>query len=203
MLKNEIINAKNAKIKIPLIERIIVCGVSKKQLTDIKISILNNEELLIEHLSNLSIDILEEYSSSLINIDKNSKSSYILNIPNYSIPFGLSPEIIKNKTNTKYESDKKIISFSLVQDTKLKHCSSLSFYENYKINTKDVLIKKSITLVSSKDYYETQKQILEYIYKIIYNYYSNQTKIKILIYFRKLFMKIIFLVKKYLYKSIP
>ena len=176
MLKNEIINAKNAKIKIPLIERIIVCGVSKKQLTDIKISILNNEELLIEHLSNLSIDILEEYSSSLINIDKNSKSSYILNIPKYSIPFGLSPEIIKNKTNTKYESDKKIISFSLVQDTKLKHCSSLSFYENYKINTKDVLIKKSITLVSSKDYYETQKQILEYIYKIIYNYYSNKNK---------------------------
>ena len=176
MLKNEIINAKNAKIKIPLIERIIVCGVSKKQLSDIKISILNNEELLIEHLSNLSIDILEEYSSSLINIDKNSKSSYILNIPKYSIPFGLSPEIIKNKTNTKYESDKKIISFSLVQDTKLKHCSSLSFYENYKINTKDVLIKKSITLVSSKDYYETQKQILEYIYKIIYNYYSNKNK---------------------------
>ena len=176
MLKNGIINVKNAKIKIPLIERIIVCGVSKKQLSDIKISILNNEELLIEHLSNLSIDILEEYSSSLINIDKNSKSSYILNIPKYSIPFGLSPEIIKNKTNTKYESDKKIISFSLVQDTKLKHCSSLSFYENYKINTKDVLIKKSITLVSSKDYYETQKQILEYIYKIIYNYYSNKNK---------------------------
>ena len=176
MLKNEIINVKNAKIKIPLIERIIVCGVAKKQLSDIKISILNNEELLIEHLSNLSIDILEEYSSSLINIDKNSKSSYILNIPKYSIPFGLSPEIIKNKTNTKYESDKKIISFSLVQDTKLKHCSSLSFYENYKINTKDVLIKKSITLVSSKDYYETQKQILEYIYKIIYNYYSNKNK---------------------------
>ena len=177
MLKNDNNYVKNHKLKIPLIERIIICGISKTQLSEISPSLLSNEEQLIEALSNLPITILEEYNSSMIKDDNNNKdNSYILNIPKYSIPIGLSPKIIKNKTNTKYESDKKIISFSLVQDTKLKHCSSLSFYENYKLKTKDILIKKSITLVSSKDYYATQKQILENIYKIISNYFLYKNK---------------------------
>ena len=172
MQKNENSNNKNHKIKIPLIERIIVCGISKKKLNEIKQPILSNEDLLIDTLSNLNIEILEEYDSSMIK--KDISNSYINNIPKYSIPFGLSPKIIKNKTNYTYESDKKIISFSLVENTKLKHCSSLSFYENYKLSSKDILIKKSITLISAKDYYETQKKLLEYIYKIIINYYSNK-----------------------------
>ena len=177
MLKNDNNYVKNHKLKIPLIERIIICGISKTQLSEISPSLLSNEEQLIEALSNLPITILEEYNSSMIKDDNNNKdNSYILNIPKYSIPIGLSPKIIKNKTNTKYESDKKIISFSLVQDTKLKHCSSLSFYENYKLKTKDILIKKSITLVSSKDYYATQKQILDNIYKIISNYFLYKNK---------------------------
>ena len=170
MQKNENSTNKNHKIKIPLIERIIVCGISKKKLNEIKQPILSNEELLIETLSNINIEILEEYDSSMIK--KDMSYSYINNIPKYSIPFGLSPKIIKNKSNNIYDTDKKIISFSLVENTKLKHCSSLSFYDNYKINTKDILIKKSITLVSAKDYYDTQKKILEYIYKILINYYS-------------------------------
>ena len=172
MQKNENSLIKNHKIKIPLIERIIICGISKKKLNEIKQPILSNEELLIESLSNLNIEILEEYNSFMLK--KDILNSYIMNIPKYSIPFGLSPKIIKNKTNTIYEGDKKIVTFSLVENTKLKHCSSLSFYENYKLSTKDILIKKSITLVSSKDYYDTQKKILEYIYKIILNYYSNK-----------------------------
>ena len=172
MQKNENSLIKNHKIKIPLIERIIVCGISKKKLNEIKQPILSNEELLIESLSNLNIEILEEYNSFMLK--KDLLNSYIMNIPKYSIPFGLSPKIIKNKTNIIYEGDKKIVTFSLVENTKLKHCSSLSFYENYKLSTKDILIKKSITLVSSKDYYDTQKKILEYIYKIILNYYSNK-----------------------------
>ena len=170
MQKNENSTNKNHKIKIPLIERIIVCGISKKKLNEIKQPILSNEELLIEALSNINIEILEEYDSSMIK--KDISNTYINNIPKYSIPFGLSPKIIKNKSNNIYDTDKKIISFSLVENTKLKHCSSLSFYDNYKINTKDILIKKSITLVSAKDYYDTQKKILEYIYKILINYYS-------------------------------
>ena len=170
MQKNENSTNKNHKIKIPLIERIIVCGISKKKLNEIKQPILSNEELLIETLSNINIEILEEYDSSMIK--KDMSYSYINNIPKYSIPFGLSPKIIKNKSNNIYDTDKKIISFSLVENTKLKHCSSLSFYDNYKINTKDILIKKSITLVSAKDYYDTQKKILEYIYKILINHYS-------------------------------
>ena len=170
MQKNENSTNKNHKIKIPLIERIIVCGISKKKLNEIKQPILSNEELLIETLSNINIEILEEYDSSMIK--KDISNTYINNIPKYSIPFGLSPKIIKNKSNNIYDTDKKIISFSLVENTKLKHCSSLSFYDNYKINTKDILIKKSITLVSAKDYYDTQKKILEYIYKILINYYS-------------------------------
>ena len=170
MQKNENSTNKNHKIKIPLIERIIVCGISKKKLNEIKQPILSNEELLIETLSNINIEILEEYDSSMIK--KDISNTYINNIPKYSIPFGLSPKIIKNKSNNIYDPDKKIISFSLVENTKLKHCSSLSFYDNYKINTKDILIKKSITLVSAKDYYDTQKKILEYIYKILINYYS-------------------------------
>ena len=170
MQKNENSTNKNHKIKIPLIERIIVCGISKKKLNEIKQPILSNEELLIETLSNINIEILEEYDSSMIK--KDISNTYINNIPKYSIPFGLSPKIIKNKSNNIYDADKKIISFSLVENTKLKHCSSLSFYDNYKINTKDILIKKSITLVSAKDYYDTQKKILEYIYKILINYYS-------------------------------
>ena len=170
MQKNENSTNKNHKIKIPLIERIIVCGISKKKLNEIKQPILSNEELLIETLSNINIEILEEYDSSMIK--KDISNTYINNIPKYSIPFGLSPKIIKNKSNNIYDPEKKIISFSLVENTKLKHCSSLSFYDNYKINTKDILIKKSITLVSAKDYYDTQKKILEYIYKILINYYS-------------------------------
>ena len=170
MQKNENSTNKNHKIKIPLIERIIVCGISKKKLNEIKQPILSNEELLIETLSNINIEILEEYDSSMIK--KDISNTYINNIRKYSIPFGLSPKIIKNKSNNIYDTDKKIISFSLVENTKLKHCSSLSFYDNYKINTKDILIKKSITLVSAKDYYDTQKKILEYIYKILINYYS-------------------------------
>ena len=170
MQKNENSTNKNHKIKIPLIERIIVCGISKKKLNEIKQPILSNEELLIETLSNINIEILEDYDSSMIK--KDISNTYINNIPKYSIPFGLSPKIIKNKSNNTYDTDKKIISFSLVENTKLKHCSSLSFYDNYKINTKDILIKKSITLVSAKDYYDTQKKILEYIYKILINHYS-------------------------------
>ena len=178
MQKNENSTNKNHKIKIPLIERIIVCGISKKKLNEIKQPILSNEELLIETLSNINIEILEEYDSSMIK--KDISNTYINNIPKYSIPFGLSPKIIKNKSNNIYDTDKKIISFSLVENTKLKHCSSLSFYDNYKINTKDILIKKSITLVSAKDYYDTQKKILEYIYKILINYYSyKNTNLKL------------------------
>jgi hypothetical protein len=140
MQKNENSTNKNHKIKIPLIERIIVCGISKKKLNEIKQPILSNEDLLIETLSNLNIEILEEYDSCMIK--KDISNTYINNIPKYSIPFGLSPKIIKNKSNNIYDTDKKIISFSLVENTKLKHCSSLSFYDNYKINTKDILIKK-------------------------------------------------------------
>jgi len=59
MQKNENFNSKNNKVKIPLIERIIICGVSKKDLNDIEKSILNDEKLLIDSLSNLAIGILE------------------------------------------------------------------------------------------------------------------------------------------------
>ena len=171
MLKNENMNIKNTKIKIPLIERIVICGIQKKQLNEIKTILLNNDELLLEFLSNLNMVILEEYTSSLIK--SNDDNSYIKNIPKYSIPLGLNPKIIKNKLNTKYESDKKIISFSLVQDTKLKHCTSLSFYDIYKLsNNKEILLKKSITLISSKEYYNIHKTFLEYIYNIIINFYS-------------------------------
>ena len=131
-----------------------------------------NEETLIESLSNLNVEILEEYKSSLL---KEENYSYILNIPKYSIPFGLSPIIIKFK-NYNYEGDKKIISFSLVNNTKLKHCSSLSFYDYYSHNNKDFILKKSITLISSKEYYGTHKDILNNIYKIITNYYVYKNK---------------------------
>ena len=163
-------NIKNAKIKIPLIERIIVCGVSLKEIQTVSELSTTNEELIIDSLSNLNAQILEEYNSSFL---KEEDCSFIVNIPKYSIPFGLSPKILKTKN---YEGDKKIISFSLVNSTKLKHCSSLSFYENYFYNDKYILMKKSITLVSSKDYYGTQKEILDNIYKIISNFYIYKNK---------------------------
>ena len=78
MQKNENSTNKNHKIKIPLIERIIVCGISKKKLNEIKQPILSNEELLIETLSNINIEILEEYDSSMIK--KDISNSYINNI---------------------------------------------------------------------------------------------------------------------------
>ena len=132
MSNNE--NEKNSKLKIPLIERIIVCGINLKDLKNIPVLLnsTSNEESIIESLSNLNIHILEEYKSSLL---KEEDCSFISNIPKYSIPFGLSPKLIKHK-NYNYEGDKKIISFSLVNDTKLKHCSSLSFYEKYSHNNK-------------------------------------------------------------------
>ena len=172
MSKDEI--EKNPKIKIPLIERIIICGVSMKDIQNLpELSNSNiNEETLIESLSNLNVEILEEYKSSLL---KEENYSYISNIPKYSIPFGLSPIIIKSK-NYNYEGDKKIISFSLVNNTKLKHCSSLSFYDYYSHNNKDFILKKSITLISSKEYYGTHKDILNNIYKIITNYYVYKNK---------------------------
>ena len=163
-------NEKNPKKIIPLIERIIVCGISIKEIQTISELTTTNEELIIESLSNLNVEILEEYKSSFL---KEEDSSFISNIPKYSIPFGLSPKLVKTKY---YEGDKKIISFSLVNNTKLKHCSSLSFYENYFCNNKYFILKKSITLISSKDYYGTQKEILENIYKIISNYYIYKNK---------------------------
>ena len=178
MLKNENTNIKNNKNKIPLIERIVICGISKKELQNIQIP-SNNEELLIESISNLNLEILEEYKSSFLKEDttnnNKNKTSYVFNIQKYSIPFGISPKIIKSK-NSKIELDKKIISFSLVENTKLKHCSSLSFYDNYKYGSKDLIIKKSITLISSKDYYSTHKKILENIFKIISNFYLYKNK---------------------------
>ena len=183
MSKNE--NEKNSKIRIPLIERIIVCGISLKDMQSLP-ELLNsttNEELIIDSLSNLNVQILEEYKSSML---KEENSSFISNIPKYSIPFGLSPKIIKNK-NHNYDGDKKIITFSLVNNTKLKHCSSLSFYENYSYNNKDFRLKKSITLISSKDYYGTHKSILENIFKIISNYYIYKNKNQNLI--RKVYME--------------
>ena len=183
MSKNE--NLKNPKIKIPLIERIIVCGVSMNSIQNLQ-ELSNpvcNEELMIESLSNLNIEILEEYKSSLL---KEESCSFISNIPKYSIPFGLSPKIIKVKNNN-YDGDKKIITFSLVNNTKLKHCSSLSFYENYSHNNKDFLLKKSITLISSKDYYGTHRDILENLYKIISNYFIYKNKNQNLI--RKIYIE--------------
>ena len=167
-------NEKNQKMKMPLIERIIICGVSKEDFKNIP-ELLNsplNEELIIESLSNLNIQILEEYKSLLI---KEENCSYISNIPKYSIPFGLSPNIKKSK-NYNYEGDKKIISFSLVNNMKLKHCASLSFYENYTYNNIDFILKKSITLISSKDYYGCHREILNNIYNIISNYYIYKNK---------------------------
>ena len=183
MSKNE--SLKNPKIKIPLIERIIVCGVSMKSIQNLQelSNSVYNEELMIESLSNLNIEILEEYKSSLI---KEESCSFISNIPKYSIPFGLSPKIIKVKNNN-YDGDKKIITFSLVNNTKLKHCSSLSFYENYCHNNKDFLLKKSITLISSKDYYGTHRDILENLYKIISNYFIYKNKNQNLI--RKIYIE--------------
>ena len=133
MSKNE--NDKNSKIKIPLIERIIVCGQSIKDMQNIPelSNTSTNEEILIESLSNLNFEIIEEYKSSLLNEEKNS---YLSNIPKYSIPFGLSPKIINNKNYT-YQGDNKIVSFSLVNNIKLKHCSSLSFYEYYSFGNKN------------------------------------------------------------------
>ena len=174
MSKND--NLKNTKQKIPLIERIVVCGVTMKAIQNLSElgNIINNEELIIESLNNLEIEILEEYKSALLTEEK---CSFISNIPKYSMPFGLSPKFIKNKNNNNnYDGDKKIISFSLVNNTKLKHCSSLSFYEYYNYNNKDFLLKKSITLISPKDYYGTHKIILENIYKIISNYYIYKNK---------------------------
>ena len=183
MSKNE--NLKNPKIKIPLIERIIVCGVSMNSIQNLQelSNPVSNEELMIESLSNLNIEILEEYKSSLL---KEESCSFISNIPKYSIPFGLSPKIIKVKNNN-YDGDKKIITFSLVNNTKLKHCSSLSFYENYSHNNKDFLLKKSITLISSKDYYGTHRDILENLYKIISNYFIYKNKNQNLI--RKIYIE--------------
>ena len=183
MSKNE--NEKNTKIKIPLIERIIVCGVSLQDIQNIPelSNTSTNEESIIESLSNLNLEIVEEYKSSLLDEEN---SSYLSNIPRYSVPFGLSPKIIKNK-NYNYDGDKKIISFSLVNNTKLKHCSSLSFYEYYSCNNKNFILKKSITLISSKDYYGTHRTILENIYKIISNYYIYKNKNQNLI--RKIYIE--------------
>ena len=83
-------NIKNAKIKIPLIERIIVCGVSLKEIQTVSELSTTNEELIIDSLSNLNAQILEEYNSSFL---KEEDCSFIVNIPKYSIPFGLSPKI--------------------------------------------------------------------------------------------------------------
>ena len=177
---------KNSKNKIPLIERIIICGVSMKEIQNIPelSNKSSNDELIIESLSNLNIEIIEEYQSSLLNEDK---ISYISNIPKYSIPFGLSPKIIKNIKNYNYEGDKKIISFSLVNNTKIKHCSSLSFYDNYSYNNINFILKKSITLISSKDYYGVHRTILDNIFKIISNFYIYKTKNQNLI--RKIYIE--------------
>ena len=172
MSKNDKPTNKN---KIPLIERIIISGVCPKDLQSIQDTlIINNDkdEKSLNALSKLKIQILEEYKSSLL---KKEDNSYISNIPKYSLPFGLMPKILStiyNKNN--FDFDKKIITFSLVNNTKKKHCSSLSFYENYSYKNINILLKKSITLISYKEFYGVHKSILEKIFEILSNYYKNK-----------------------------
>ena len=148
---------------IPLIERITVCGLSYSNIQNY----LSNPNNNYKDLNKLNIEILEDYKSKEIPNDP-KYNAYYLNIPKYSLPKGVCPNKFKEKNK------KEIISFSLVHDTKIKYCSSLIFYENYVENEQNFSLLNSITVVSSKEYFGTQHNILNYIYEILINYSINK-----------------------------
>ena len=149
--------------KIPLIERITICGLKN---SDIQ-KFLSNPKNNYKDLNKLTIEILEDYKSKEISNDQ-KYNNYVLNIPKYSLPNGVKPNIFKIKP------EKKIISYSLVHETKIKYCSSLIFYENYDENNQQFSLLNSITFVSSKEYFGTQIKILNYLFDIIMNHSKNK-----------------------------
>ena len=137
-------------IKIPLIERIVVCGISKEKIDDF---FSKNKMKNYDEIKNFNVEILEDFKSDFLLKKNENYNEYLKNIPKYSLPEGI--KITKNHSTLKNN----IKSFLLVNESKLKFCSTLIFYENYN----NFSILKSLTIVSNKDYFNTQKNILENI----------------------------------------
>ena len=133
--------------KIPLIERIVVCGISKEKIDDY----FNKNKINENYFFN--VEILEDFKSDFLIKKNDNYNEYLKNIPKYSLPEGI--KIKKNHLKLKNN----IKSFLLKNESKLKFCSTLIFYENYN----NFSISKSLTLVSNKDYFNTHKNILENI----------------------------------------
>lgn len=67
-------------------------------------------------------------------------------------------------------------SFSLItNNSKRKHCSCVTFYENYEGKHKKASVLKSICVISNRPIYSSHKEILNNIYGIISNYKINKT----------------------------
>jgi hypothetical protein len=67
-------------------------------------------------------------------------------------------------------------SFSLItSNSKRKHCTCVTFFENYEGKYKKASILKSLCVISNQPIYSTHKEILSNIYGIISNYKINKT----------------------------
>ena len=152
--------------KIPLIERIVVCGISKEKIDNF---FNNNKIKNLDEINKINIEILEDYKSNFLLKTNKKYNEYLKNIPKYSLPEGIK---LKKNHFINY-SKNNIKSFLLVNDSKLKFCSTLIFYENYNKNNKQFSILKSLTLVSNKDFFNTHKNILENIKEILSNKNNN------------------------------
>lgn len=152
------------KATLPLIERILVIGVSTEELS----KLFSQKKVDLEEINKLKIRILEEYKSN--ELKESPNDNYIENITIFCMPEGLkiSEDVNNMKTFTH--------SFSLItSNSKRKHCTCMTFYENYESGIKKVALLKALCLVSSEPIYTAHKEVLNNIYSIVSNYKINKT----------------------------
>lgn len=148
--------------KAPFIENIIIIGLSKAELKTVQdINFISQR-----NLHNISGTILENYQSKYLSqpLDK----TFLSHIPDYAFPKGIVDVSQKNKKS------KILTSFCLKSNSLLKHITCLSIAGAIKNKQGDfVTVKTGILLVSPIDIYECQKEILNFLYEIIENFFCH------------------------------
>ena len=167
---------KNNEIKkYPIIENILILGLTSEDLNSIQSSNINELE---ENLSKYKSTILSDYSL----FNKITPDDFSQKICDLSFPEG----IVLSSQNINYNK-KEYISFSIKDSNgHLKHITCTHIQSGLKINDGNIItINTGIALISFLDIFECHKEILSHIIDIITNYfnmnsisnkYNNNTK---------------------------
>ena len=157
---------KNNEIKkFPIIENILILGLTSEDLNSIQSSNINNLE---ENISKYKSTILSDYSLS----NKLSQDDFSKKICDLSFPEG----IVLSSQNINYNK-KQYISFSIKDSNgHLKHITCTYIQSGLKINDGNIItINTGIALISFLDIFECHKEILSHIIDIITNYFNTNS----------------------------